>query len=457
MALKISYSGIRGLVGSDLTPAVAARFGAAFAALLQTRHPRPRVVLARDTRPSGAWLKAPAVAGLTVGGCQVLDCGILPTPTVQHALSHFQADGALMITASHNPHQWNGFKFFSGQDRRVLDGPQTEQLLALMAAVPEELEAVCLLPDAPGAEEHRNREAEDAHLAAVLGAVDAAAIRARRFAVVHDSAMGAAAHITRRLLTALGCRTGTMEVERESEPVPRNLAALCQGVRDVRADLGVAQDLDGDRLALVTGAGRALGEEYTVVLAVRHLLRRYAGQGPVVVKNTSTTALVDLVAGQAGAEVLEVPVGEVNLSNALIRLAAEGRPAFGGEGNGGVILPAVGLGRDSLIGIALILEALAFGDGSLESLVADLPAWVMMKEQVIIPDPALLPAWIANLRRDAPRARISDQDGLKLVFPDGAWCQIRGSNTEPVVRLVAEAKTSERASALLEFLRSARP
>jgi phosphomannomutase len=218
--------------------------------------------------------------------------------------------------------------------------------------------------------------------------------------------------------------------------------------------VGFAQDLDGDRLALMTETGSAPGEEYTLVLVVDHLLRRAHPSVPVVVKNASTTRAVDDVVARAGAELLETRVGEVNLSRALMRLMAQGRVAFGGEGNGGVILPSVHLGRDSLVGMALVLEALAQRDEPLSTRLRELPHYHMTKLKIPITpsrDPASL---MAAVERAFPEGVADHLDGLRLRFAGGSWLGVRRSNTEPIVRLVVESKSAEWVSDVVNKLQN---
>ncbi|MEK7703451.1 MAG: phosphoglucosamine mutase, partial [Myxococcota bacterium] len=353
--LIISYSGIRGIVGESLTPKVAAQYGHAFAALLrQAGHERGRLLIARDTRPSGVELTQAVTQGIG-GAFELVDLGVVPTPTLQHAMRPFEAVGAVCVTASHNPTAWNGMKFFLGPDNTVLDGKQTTALCKLAEGDAVEVAATHARPVTRDAHADAVRQ----HLEAVYSHLDVAKIRKRRFRVALDSARGAGTEISQTLLHELGCEVLAVDASRESEPVPENLTVLKQAVLRERCDLGVAQDLDADRLALVTERGEAPGEERTLVLVLAHLLTRFASGERVVVKNIATTRAVDDVVRAHGATLEETRVGEVNLSRALMRARARGVTTFGGEGNGGVIYPPVSLGRDSIVGIGFVLEALA--------------------------------------------------------------------------------------------------
>lgn len=429
--LVISYSGVRGVVGRDLDASVARRFGVAFRRMVTELHPAGRVtlVVGRDTRASGPELQGALMQGLADARVRIIDLDVAATPTVQFALGALEAQGAVAVTASHNPAQWNGFKFFLGPDNTVLDGAQTERLIRELAAAPDVAGALT--------RDNQQERAVALHVARVLEQVDAESIRRRRFRVALDAARGAGERPAVRLLEALGCSVTRVDVERESEPLAENLAALGAAVVENACALGFAQDLDGDRLALVTETGIAPGEEYTLVLVVDHLLRRAQASVPVVVKNVSTTRAVDDVVARAGAELVETRVGEVNLSRALKRQMDQGRVAFGGEGNGGVILPAVHLGRDSLVGMALVLEALAQRDAPLSTHLGELPRYHMAKLKLPLSrDPASLMAAVERAFPDGVADRL---DGLRLRFAGGAWLGVRRSNTEPIVRLVVES------------------
>lgn len=435
--LKVSYSGVRGIAGESLTRQTAWRYGTSFACLVASRNPRATVLLARDTRPSGNWLREALLAGLGLEGFRLLDLGVVPTPTLQFFMEPSQATGAVMITASHNPEPWNGFKFMLGPERTVLDAIQTEELIRGVRRTGDP-PADFLAPPV----EDRHQEALNLHLERVLEQVDRQAIRRVGFKVAVDSAGGAGTEATLRLLEQLGCLVVPVQAERDSEPLPENLSELCDAVREHGCDLGVAQDLDADRLALVSEKGEPMGDEFTLVLAVEHLLGRHPGRPVAVVRNVATTRAVDAVAGRHGARIVETRVGEVNLSRALARERAAGAVAFGGEGNGGVILPEVAMGRDSLTGIALILEVLASRLQPISELMASLPALPMAKLKVPLADGCSLERRYARVRALFPRAVADRPDGLRLTFEDGGWVLVRPSNTEPVARVVVQSRDS---------------
>jgi phosphomannomutase len=431
-ALIVSYSGIRGIAGESLTEEVALRFGRAFGRLVARRHPSPTILLGRDTRPSGAELLRGASRGLAPFG-RLVDLGVVPTPTLQHAMSAFPAEAALCITGSHNTREWNGLKLFLGPDRTVLDGEQMRELRALAG----EADAAGVPPASEPEPWHD--EAIRRHVAAVCAHVDVARIRGRRFRVALDPAGGAGEEATGALLASLGCELVPVSSGRESEPIPEHLSELRRAVVEERCDVGFAQDLDADRLALVTERGDAPGEESTLVLVVDHLLRRFAKGRRVVVKNVATTRAVDHVALRHGATVVDTPVGEVNLSRALLYETRLGHRAFGGEGNGGVIFPPISLGRDSLMGAALVLESLAGGPAPLSRRLEDLPRYHGRKLRVALRPGDTASALLPRIEAAFPAAEVRRLDGLELRFPGGSWLVARGSNTEPILRVVAES------------------
>jgi phosphomannomutase len=444
--LIVSYSGIRGIAGESLTEEVAARFGRAFGSLVRERHASPTVFLGRDTRPSGPELLRGVVRGLAPFA-RLVDLGVVPTPTVQLAIGALGGHAAVCVTASHNPARWNGLKLFLGPERTVLDGEQMRRVSSLARAEPEG--AASAAPGPPEVLEERHDEAIRRHVEVVLAHVDVARVRARRFRVALDPGGGAGEEATVALLDALGCTVVLVGSTRESEPIPEHLGELCRAVVAGRCDLGLAQDLDADRLALVTERGEAPGEESTLVLAVDHLLRRHPGGERRVVRNVATTRAVDDVAAQHGAVIVETPVGEANLSRAFLREARLGRVAFGGEGNGGVIYPAIMPGRDSLVGAALVLESLAGDPAPLSRRLASLPRYHGRKLRLPLTSGPPVAALLARVEDAFPGAAANRLDGLGLRFEDGAWLVARASNTEPILRVVAEARSERRVAELL--------
>ncbi|HEV2290692.1 MAG TPA: hypothetical protein VGR60_02505, partial [Gemmatimonadales bacterium] len=402
--LMISVSGMRGIVGTDLTPELVARHAAALGAW--ARHAgRPVVVLGRDARTSGPMYARAATAGLMSAGADVIDLGIVPTPTVQLAVEHHHAGAGLILTASHNPIEWNALKFV-GPDGIFLDGEAGAAVRALAERGPDRAgwDSVGQVREDPAA--------IDRHLELVLKLpeLDLKALRKRRFKVALDCVRGAGGTTIPRLLEALGCEVVGINLEtdgrfpRAPEPIPENLGDLRRLVRESRADIGMAVDPDVDRLALVDETGHPIGEDYTLAFAVRAVLggRKAKGSqgrgGATVVANLSTSRVVEDAAAAFGAQFLRAPVGEANVA----RMIRDEHAIIGGEGNGGVILPAVHIGRDAPVGVALILELLRREGRPVSAIVSEAPQYIIVKAKAPR-GPDLAPVY-DGLRRRFPAA-----------------------------------------------------
>jgi phosphomannomutase len=454
----ISVSGIRGLVGIDLTPEMVARWAAAFGmwAAAGRSHGRTarrpvRVVLGRDARTSGPMFARAATAGLQSVGCSVVDVGLVATPTVQLAVEHHRAAGGIMLTASHNPIEWNALKFV-GPDGIFLD-TQAGTRVRELAAGGENQALQRANYNAIGGVE-ADSEAISRHLAAVLAlpGLDVKAIKRRRFHVALDTVRGAGGAVMPELLQRLGCRVTAINLEtdglfpRPPEPVPENLKALGALVRRSKADVGIAVDPDVDRLAIVDEKGRPIGEDYTLAFAIRSVLGKRdggRGKGKTVVCNLSTSLVVEDAAKEFGASVVRAPVGESHVAHKMIEL----KSVIGGEGNGGVMYPALHVGRDAPVAGALLLGLLARERVTVSELVARAPRYTIVKAKVPR-GPKLEPIY-DGLRRAFPDAAVDTQDGLRLAWPD-RWLHVRPSGTEPIIRLIAEAPSGADAERLIE-------
>jgi phosphomannomutase len=447
--LMVSVSGVRGLVGTDLTPEVVARWAAAFGTWARAAgngKRRSRIVLGRDARTSGPMFAQAAMAGLMSVGCDIIDLGLVPTPTVQLAVEHHRAAGGLILTASHNPIEWNALKFV-GPDGIFLDGVAGTRVRELAAG--NSLQRANY--NAIGGVE-ADSDAITRHLAAVLAlpGVDVRAIRRRRFRVALDTVRGAGGTIMPELLKRLGCRVTAINLEtdglfpRPPEPVPENLQSLGALVRRSKADVGIAVDPDVDRLAIVDERGRPIGEDYTLAFAIRAV--RPSGRRAVVC-NLSTSLVVEDAAREFGARVVRAPVGEAHVARKIIELKA----AIGGEGNGGVIYPALHVGRDAPVAGALLLGLLARERVTVSELVARAPRYTIVKAKVErgTRNAERMGEVYAALRARFPDATADTQDGLRLAWPD-RWLHVRPSGTEPIIRLIAEAPSRADAERLIE-------
>jgi len=442
--LIVSVSGVRGTIGGTLTPQVASDFGCAFAVMLGAGR---KVVLGRDTRPSGPMIADAVTAGMLAGGLNVVDLGVVTTPGVALMTRKLGADGAVVVTASHNPARYNGIKFLQ---------PAGCGLTAEMAARLGEIWRAGGF--APGRAGRRGRLSRDGsthrkHVAAVCDACDVEVIRSGKFKVALDSINGAGCQVTPMLLDRLGCRLVHINGEptgrfaHEPEPIEQNLGSLCAAVKEYSADVGFGQDPDADRLVVVDETGTFIGEEYTLALAAAQVLRHRKGK---LATNLATSRMIDDVAAGAGAEVVRAPTGEANVVEAMMRENC----IFGGEGNGGVIDPQVVPVRDSLVGIATVLQAMAETHKTVSQLVGELPSYVMLKTKLACPAGAAAEA-VRRTRQmfeGVENAKINDSDGLRVDLPDG-WLSVRASNTEPIMRIIAEARSRRAAEELVQSAR----
>jgi len=437
--LIISVSGLRGVVGQSLTPEVALQYAAAFAAEL----PPGPIVVTRDGRTTGAMIADAVRSALAACGRLVLDGGIAATPTTGILVVAQHAAGGLQISASHNPPEYNGIKLFHAEGRVVSASAGqrvADRFAAFAATAPpwvrhEALGAVRILSDATGE-----------HLRRVLSTVDVARIRDQRFRVLLDANHGSGSLLGKPLLESLGCQVAMLGGDPDGrfahppEPTAENLQSVLGHIARDRFDVGFCQDPDADRLAVIDGQGRYLGEEATLALCVDHVLRKTPGP---VVTNCSTSRMTADLAERYGVPFYQAAVGEANVVEAMLRHDA----VLGGEGNGGVIDPRVGLVRDSFAGMALVLDAMAARRMTAAALADELPQYAICKARIALPPDRGAVDW-NRLAAGFPDAQASRLDGLRLDWPDGTWLLVRASNTEPLVRAVAEAADPRRAADL---------
>jgi phosphomannomutase len=439
--LKISISGVRGVVGESLSPTLLTRFAQAFGTYVGTG----TIVIGRDTRTSGEMVRQAVVAGLLSSGCRVVDLDVCPVPTVQLLVRRLRARGGIAITASHNPAEWNALKFVNSAGL-FLTGAQARQLLDIY----HQGEYVKV----SGAEMRSvepSAGALDVHVEAIINALGAVPQLDRRLRVAVDCCNGAGSIVAPRLLKALGAEVIPINTTpdglfpRGAEPVPENLGALCRAVTEQRADVGFAQDMDADRLAVVNEQGMAIGEEYTLVLAARYVLAKERG---AVVANLATTQVLDAVARSFDCPSYRSKIGEANVAEEMQRHSA----VIGGEGNGGVIYPRINFARDSLVAMALILHLLAETRRTVSEILGEFPGSFMIKEKLACRSDKISRV-LKTVRNEYSGRPLDVRDGIKVMLPAG-WFLVRGSNTEPIVRLVAEAGTEEAARAMIEDVRS---
>ncbi len=424
--LIVSVSGIRGIIGQSLMPDAATRFAAALGTYLKGG----RIVISRDGRPSGDMLKHAVIAGLLSVGCAVDDIGIAPTPTVGIAVRQLGAAGAIQITASHNPAPWNGLKLF-GPDGAVLPAEEGKAVQQIFLT-----EAFRYAAWDGFREFHVPPDVIDDHARLVLDHVSPSRIASAGLRVFLDGNGGAGGPLGTKLLGELGCEVVRLNCEangvfvHEPEPTPAHLVDVAPWIPQSQSSVGFVLDPDSDRLALIDETGTCISEELTLALAVKYRLRE--AQGTVVV-NMSTSRVIEDLALAAGCPFMRSAVGEANVVEVIRAHSA----VIGGEGNGGVIDPRIGWVRDPFIGMGLILSLMADDKKPLSQLVAELPQYAMLKTKFGVPR-AQLPAALERIEQHWPHAAVNRIDGLRLDGPDW-WLHIRGSNTEPVVRIIAEA------------------
>ena len=438
--LIVSVSGLRGVVGESLTPDVAMRYVGAFSEFLA---PGP-VVLGRDSRPTGCWLADAVRAELAARGWTVIDAGIVPTPTLGVLVQTSGAAGGVQLTASHNPPPYNGVKLFTPEGS-VIDAEFGEEVRSRFHSTEERDTPPYATYDQIGAVQSLDDPLSD-HLERILARVDVDTIRGRRFRVLLDSNHGAGGPLGRRLLETLGCQVTVLGEEPNGafghtpEPTAKNLSQVGRDVVASQSAVGFCQDPDADRLALIDEQGRYIGEEYTLALCLDHVLPK--SPGPVVT-NCSTSRMAQDLAAKYGTQCHLSAVGEANVVRRMKQVGA----TFGGEENGGPIDPRVGYVRDSFVGMAIVLDALAAEDLSLSERVERLPRYEIVKSKFTFPRERLAESF-DMLEAAYPEATASRLDGLRLDWPDRRWALLRASNTEPRVRVIVEATSREAAETL---------
>jgi phosphomannomutase len=447
MALMESISGVRGIVGESLTPDVVVRYAQAFADFCGRRP----IVVGRDGRITGQTLTNILVSTLLLKGSDVRAIGICPTPTVALETERSDAAGGVIVTASHNPIQWNGLKFLAA-DGLFLDAQQNAQLRKFLSIpstyrVWNEIGSHTIAADAI-----------EKHIDAALGlpGIDRGLIKGKKFRVALDCVNAAGGAIVPELLRRLGCEVIELNCDisgvfaHTPEPLPENLTDLATTVRTENADIGIAVDPDVDRLVLIDESGKPIGEEYTISTIVQFVLshtRKEDLERPVVI-NLSTTRAVEDIAASFGTPVLRTPVGEINVAKKMREVNA----LVGGEGSGGIIHPALHYGRDAIAGIVMILQYLAESGIPLSRIKASLPYYEIVKDKILLkggdPD-AILQSLTETIGQDA---RVNTDDGVRIDYLDG-WVHFRKSNTEPIIRVIAESTSHEAATEMVDRYR----
>ena len=440
--LKIGITGVRGIVGETFTPELAVEFAQAFGTYLDAG----RILVCRDTRPSGPMIRSAVLSGLLASGCEVVDLGVCPTPAMQLAVGWLKADGGIAITAGHNPWRWNALKFVRG-DGLYLNPTQAEELLDIFHQgefLKANWQQIKLSVD--------YADPIPKYIDALRRAFDVDAIAKRRLVVAVDCCNGACSLLSPRWLEVLGCEVlalnndPTAPFPHAPEPKPSTMAQLCAVVKAGHADIGFAHDADGERLGIVTDLGEPLSEEMTLALAAEIRLRQQSG---TIVTNVSTTQAIDFIAANHGGNVVRTPVGQAYISEGLL----EHGGVLGGEGSGGITVPEVHLTHDSAAAIGLILEHLALSGERVSELVQTLPRLVTLKHDLAI-EPHRLYSVLQEFRATVEMEGLTFDltDGVKLTLPQG-WVHVRASNTQSIIRIIVEAKEKSQAAELLDWTR----
>ena len=438
MELIKSISGIRGIVNETLNKTTVNTYSNIFTSL----QPTGDILLARDSRPHGKELYNSIADTLTSMGRNVIDCGIIPTPTAQFIIKDKKLSGGIVVTASHNPIEWNGLKFLDS-DGCFLNANKMKELLS---GTPKET-----TNNKGKVIESRNSYQDHIDNILNLNCIDIDKIKSKKFNVALDTVNGAAYKALPELLNALNCNIVKIHCNndgtfpRGTEPIPSHLEDLSKTVIEHKADIGFATDPDADRLAIVDNHGQPIGEESTLVLALESYLKYYQDSQKVVT-NLSTSMAVDVIAHQYNSTVERSSVGEIN----VVEKMKEIESTIGGEGNGGVILEESHLGRDSLVASALILNHLAQSDIPFDKILESTPRFTMIKDKITLQHDVNF-NHIKSLFKNDDISFI-EGDGLKVIWKD-KWIHIRKSNTEPIIRIISEADTYENAKNLIHYIK----
>lgn len=440
--LKIGITGVRGIVGETFTPELAVEFAESFGTYLD----RGRILVCRDTRPSGPMIRSAVLAGLLAAGCEVVDLGVCPTPSMQLAVKWLKADGGIAITAGHNPWQWNALKFVRS-DGLYLNSTQGEELLDIFHQAEFAKASWDTIKQGVQAADPISE-----HIKILHESFAAEAIRAKALTVAVDCCNGACSFLSPKWLEQLGCEVLAVNDNPNApfphapEPKPETMAQLCAVVKAGRAAIGFAHDADGERLGIVTDHGEPLSEEMTLAIAADIRLRKRAGK---VVTNVSTSGAIDIIAARHGGSVVRTPVGQAYISEGLI----EHKGVLGGEGSGGITVPEVHLTHDSAAAIGLILEHLAETGERISELVAQLPRLTTLKHNVVV-EPHRLYSVLQEFRATVEQEglEVDSTDGIKATLP-GGWVHVRASNTESMIRIIVEAEEKPAAQELLDWTR----
>ena len=438
MSLKASISGVRGIVGDSLTPQVISDYVSAFLSIL----PEGAILIGRDSRVTGPMILELVKSIITFSGRDVVDMGIIPTPVVLFGVAKNNYAGGIVITASHNPQQWNALKFVNN-DGKFLSPAQFKQMSESYNKKDFKYADYAHIGHCS-----IDKQIAQTHLDTVTAAVDTQAIRNKKLTVALDTVNGAGGEHTLKLLEKFGCNVVSINTEptglfaHTPEPTPANLTQLSDLIKSNKVDVGFALDPDGDRLVIADGSGMIICEELTLALCVQQYLAHHK-KSDVVINLSSSRITID-IADKFGSKVYKEPTGEINVTEKMEAIGA----CIGGEGNGGIIAAEINKCRDASVGIAFILEMLSQTDKTLAEIVSQLPQYQLIKKKYDIAELDLSAAE-KQFRQLYPQAEFDCRDGIRIDFPD-KWLLVRKSNTEPIVRIFAESVNADEATALIE-------
>ncbi len=438
--LIMSASGVRGIVGPNFDPEFALKIGKAFGTYLK----KGTVILGSDSRQSGMIYKSAVLSGLLMSGIDILDIGVVPTPTCQQMITHFNAQGAVVITASHNPSEWNGIKLMNSEASFLTQDEFNDfnTVLNSQTFTYSNWETV-------GTYRHIT-DALDIHINHIISQLDTTPIQSANLNVLIDPNNGAACEANQTLLTRLGVSFDSLNGDpnqafsHNPEPLEKNVSEIKAALAKGDYDIGFVQDADADRLVILDESGRFIGEDYSLGFCLDHVLRSENADNETVVVNLSTSLLIQDIASKYNATVHYTKIGETHVTQGI----REKKALVGGEGNGGVIFPKIGWGRDSLTGITLALLHLATTQKSVSEIVSTYPKYVMIRDKIGLNSREELTPLLDALKKEFQDHPQDYQDGVKINLPS-AWIHVRPSNTEPIARIFIEAPTQEEADQLL--------
>lgn len=441
MPVVRSISGLRATTDDgSLNTRLISSYVKAFAKLLNFG----RIVVGRDGRQGSDEIEKLVLSELSSVGCEVVSLGVVPTPTVQLYSELPEFSGGIAITASHNPQNWNGLKFINSNGV-FLDAYENQQLWDIV-------DNNEIVTNHHSGNINTVNNAIDYHIDKILDIVKSKIddIRKRKFRIAVDAVNASGSVAIPELLKRFDCETLELFCDtsgvfpHEPEPLPKNLSQLAEFVKINKCDMGVAVDPDADRLVLVDNNGECINEELTIALAVDAVLRNSKEKDNTVVVNLSSSNISQWICNQYGAKLFRSPVGEINVVKKMKEVAA----AIGGEGSGGVIFPQCHYGRDSLVGLALVLSEITDKNQNISEIVTSFPTFFMKKEKFAFE--GNFSALMQRFKQTFSQGVFDEQDGLRIDFPDSSWLQIRKSNTEPIIRIIAEAQNNSRTIDLIE-------